>query len=62
MIMELKWKPNLDENALSKLATEGLKQIHENRYEIEMKNEGVQTILSFGVAFSGKKACIKSEG
>lgn len=62
MIMELKWKPNLDENALSKLAKEGLKQIHENHYEIEMKNEGVQTILSFGVAFSGKKACIKSEG
>ena len=29
------------------------------RYDTEMKGEGVRDILKLGVAFSGKKVCVK---
>ena len=31
------------------------------RYDAEMKEDGVQDILKFGIAFSGKKVIIKSK-
>lgn len=60
MIMELKWKKNLDDKELKLLADEALCQIHSMEYDFEMKSEGIKKILKFGIAFSGKKVCIKT--
>ena len=60
MIMELKWKKNLDDNELVLLADEAISQIHSMEYDSEMKNEGVKKILKFGIAFSGKRVCVKT--
>lgn len=61
IIMELKWKKNLSANALSGLADEALAQIDEKRYDVEMKEDGIQDILKFGIAFSGKKVSVKTK-
>lgn len=61
IIMELKWKSNLNENALETLAADALAQIDEKRYDSEMIEEGIQNILKLGIAFSGKKVTIKAE-
>lgn len=60
MIMELKWKKNLDDDELTFLADEALCQIHSMEYDSEMKSEGVKKILKFGIAFSGKSVCAKT--
>jgi hypothetical protein len=57
--MELKWKKDLNADELSGLADEALAQIDEKRYDIEMKEDGIQNILKFGIAFSGKKVSVK---
>ena len=61
IIMELKWKSGLDEVELEKLSTEALNQIDEKRYELELKEEGIENIIKLGIAFSGKKVVIKSK-
>ncbi len=61
IIMELKWKKNLSADALSGLADEALAQIDEKRYDAEMKEDGIQDILKFGIAFSGKKVRVKTK-
>lgn len=60
MIMELKWKKSLDENELALLADEAICQINSMEYDSEMKSEGIEKILKFGIAFSGKRVCIKT--
>lgn len=60
MIMELKWKKNLDDDELTLLADEALCQIHSMEYDSEMKSEGVKKILKFGIAFSGKSVFVKT--
>lgn len=60
MIMELKWKKNLDDDELTLLADEALCQIHSMEYDSEMKSEGVKKILKFGIAFYGKSVCVKT--
>ena len=60
MIMELKWKKNLDDHELTLLANEALCQIHNMEYDSEMKGEGIKKILRFGIAFSGKRVCVKT--
>lgn len=60
MIMELKWKKNLDDDELTLLADEALCQIHSMEYDSEMKSEGVKKILKFGIAFSGKSVCVNT--
>lgn len=60
MIMELKWKKNLDDNELDLLADEAISQIDSMEYDSEMKSEGIEKILKFGIAFSGKRVCIKT--
>ena len=55
IIMELKWKSGLEENELEKLSMEALAQIDEKRYDIEMKEDGIENIIKLGIAFSGKK-------
>ncbi len=61
IIMELKWKKDLGADELHGLAEEALAQIDENRYDAEMKAEGIRDILKFGIAFSGKKVSIKTK-
>ena len=59
--MELKWKKNLEKEALEQLAEEALHQIDDRRYDSEMKENKVKDILKFGIAFSGKKVMIKTK-
>ena len=61
IIMELKCKKNLSIDELSGLADEALAQIDEKRYDAEMKEDGIQDVLKFGIAFSGKKVSIKTK-
>lgn len=61
IIMELKWKKDLSADELSRLADEALIQIDEKRYDAEMKEDGIQDILKFGIAFSGKKVSVKTK-
>ena len=60
MIMEIKWKKNLDDKELTLLADEALCQIHSMEYDSEMKSEGIKKILRFGIVFSGKSVCVKT--
>ncbi|MCD8015867.1 MAG: ATP-binding protein, partial [Lachnospiraceae bacterium] len=61
IIMELKWKKNLEEDKLAGLADEALSQIEDMRYDAEMKEDGIKDILKFGIAFSGKKVRVKAK-
>lgn len=61
IIMELKWKEKLSKAALVSLAEEALVQIDELRYDSELKEDGIADIIKFGIAFSGKKVCIKTK-
>ena len=60
IIMELKWKKDLNEDGLIELADQALAQIDNNRYDAEMKEDGIQDVLKFGIAFSGKKVYISA--
>ena len=59
--MELKWKSGLEEAELEKLSTEALNQVYEKRYDLELKEEGIESVIKLGIAFSGKKVVIKSK-
>lgn len=61
IIMELKWKKGLDADALETLAEEALIQIAGKRYDLEMREDGMEKILKLGIAFSGKEIRIKTE-
>ena len=61
IILELKWKEKLSDVELEKWSNEALKQIGELRYDSEMKDDGITEILKFGIAFSGKKVCVRTE-
>ena len=61
ILMELKWKKNLEKEALEQLAEEALYQIDDRRYDSEMKENRIKDILKFGIAFSGKKVIIKTK-
>lgn len=61
IIMELKWKSGIDEDKLEALSQEALAQIDEKRYDLELKDSGVEDVLKLGIAFSGKKVVIRSE-
>lgn len=60
IIMELKWKKDLGEEELDGLAKAALAQINVMRYDAEMKEDGIDEILKLGIAFSGKRVCVKS--
>lgn len=59
--MELKWRNDLNSEALEKMAEKALEQIDEKRYDLEMKEENIGNILKMGIAFSGKKVLIKTK-
>ena len=61
IIMELKWKNGLDEEALKLLAKEALLQIENKNYDSEMREEGIGNILKLGIAFSGKRVSVRTE-
>jgi len=61
IIMELKSEKDLNDKALESLAAEALQQIDDKRYDSEMKEEGVTSILKLGIAFSGKKVRIRTK-
>ena len=61
IIMELKWKSGLEEDALETLSEEALSQIDEKRYDLEMKEDGIKNIIKLGIAFSGKKVVIRAK-
>lgn len=61
IIMELKWKKNLEKDVLGKLADEALAQISDRRYDVQMARDGIKSILKIGIAFSGKSVCVESE-
>ena len=56
--MELKWKNGLGEDELEELSTEALNQIEVKRYDLEMKEEGIEKVIKLEIAFSGKKVVI----
>ena len=58
IIMELKWKKDLSAEKLEGLSDEALAQIDSMRYDAEMKEDGINDILKFGIAFSGKKVSV----
>ena len=58
IIMEFKWKRNLDESELINEAEIALDQIEEKRYALELKEDGISQIMKLGIAFSGKKVQI----
>lgn len=41
IIMELKWKKDLADDSLELLAKEALSQIDKNRYDLEIKEDGI---------------------
>lgn len=61
IIMELKWKSGLKEAELEELSVDALNQIEEKRYDLELKEEGIENIIKLGIAFSGKKVVIKTK-
>lgn len=61
IILELKWKEKLSDVELEKWSNEALKQIGELRCDSEMKEDGITEILKFGIAFSRKKVCVRTE-
>lgn len=61
IIMELKWKRELGADELDRLADDALAQIDDMRYDSEMKEDGINDILKFGIAFSGKKVSVKTK-
>jgi hypothetical protein len=61
VIMELKSETGLSEKELETLSVQALNQIHEKRYDVEMRGDGVENIIELGIAFSGKKVRIKTK-
>ena len=44
---------------LDSLADSALRQIEEKKYDTELRNAGVQSIIKIGIAFRGKNAAVK---
>lgn len=61
IIMELKWKSGLEKDELEELSSEALSQIDEKRYDLELKEDGIDNVIKLGIAFSGKKVVIKTK-
>ena len=43
------------------MSKEALKQIDEKRYDLELKEDGIDNLIKLGIAFSGKKVVIKAQ-
>lgn len=58
IILELKHVKQGDDIHLKQKSEEALNQIEKMRYDMEMKQEGIDRILCFGIAFAVKKAFV----
>lgn len=58
VIIELKSSKNSTDEELTELSKKALKQINDNKYDTDMKKRGINNIIKFGVAFSGKNCKI----
>ena len=57
IILELKVCRNFNE--LEQRADDALKQIEEKKYEMELKDDGYNNIIKYGISFFKKDCCIK---
>ena len=60
-LLEFKADKDIDVQEMEERASEALQQIKEKSYAADLKYRGVKEIISYGIAFSGKKACVKCE-
>ena len=58
IIIEVKYAHDGDLDAGCK---EALRQIEDTRYEEELRDEGMERILKYGIAFYRKKCCVMVE-
>ena len=61
IVIELKWKRDLDAKDLEILAEKALMQIDRNRYDSDMNHTGIKDILKLGIAFSGKNVRVRTK-
>lgn len=61
ILIEVKAGRDCTENQLDELAETALKQINDRQYYAELKAQGVNEILQYGIAFFGKSASVKAE-
>ena len=61
ILIELKAESKCTADELKELAKTALAQIHEQKYDTQMKSHGVETIFKYGVAFKGKDVEIISD-
>ena len=50
----LEFKVTKDENSLEKVSKEAVNQIIEKKYDVALKNRGIEDVTLVGVAFCGK--------
>ena len=60
IIMEFKAVSGSDKTGLEELADAALRQIEDQNYVQEMEDRGIQSIIKYGIAFSGKNVGIKA--
>ena len=61
ILIEVKWAKNADPQRIAALAQTALRQINEKHYETELRTHGINQILKYGAAFSGKNVEICME-
>ena len=47
------------EEMLERKAKEALQQIEDKNYEVEFTKRGIQNVWKYGIAFCGKRICVK---
>lgn len=60
ILIELKAGKDCGDEQLAELAETALNQINARQYYAEMNARGVEKILKYGIAFSGKNVCVKA--
>ncbi len=61
ILIELKAEKFVSEDELKRLAKTAIDQINEKQYETEMRTKGINNIIKYGIAFSGKNVEIAVE-
>lgn len=61
ILIELKAGKDCTEKQLKQLSETALRQINENKYDIDLKAAGIDHIYKYGVAFCGKNVEIAVE-
>lgn len=62
IIMEFKTVPSEEKAELSAYAKEALEQIRRQSYTQDFTDRGIQNIIQYGIAFSGKRVEVKTAG